>query len=561
MPASPPPDSVLFRNATIVDGTGAPPQHGDVAVVDGRIAAVGPALSTARLPYATPVIDAGGRVLAPGFIDIHTHFDPQICWDRLATPCLEHGVTSVLMGNCSLSLAPVRAADRRGLAGMFKQIEDIPLSAFEAAVPWSWESYPEYLDFVREGLGINVAGLVGHSALRTFVMGAAAQQRTATPEELASMCTVLADAIRGGAAGLSTSYVDIDEQMKPVPSRFADRAEIVALGRAMKQAGRGLIQTVPVFYNPPQQLANIREMAEISRQTGLLCSVAPITHSAQGTLWSDSLALLSEENANGARVYGQSMPRSFDMNLRLSESSFLLFALPAWAALMRLPLPERLAAFRDPARRTELRNQSVLLGPLLQIMEIGQTARPEHAHLQGRRVADLAKEQGVAPADVLLDLSCSEGLETEFQMRNFLHADPEGVTAVLSHPCIHLGASDAGAHVSQFCGAGDTTFLLARWVRELRAFTLEAAVHRLTGQLADDFGIRGRGRIAAGLAGDLVLFDPVTIDRGEEEFISDVPGGGNRYVRHARGIDAVLVNGALVWDGKGYTDARRGQIV
>jgi N-acyl-D-aspartate/D-glutamate deacylase len=167
-------------------------------------------------------------------------------------------------------------------------------------------------------------------------------------------------------------------------------------------------------------------------------------------------------------------------------------------------------------------------------------------------VADLAKERGVAPADVLLDLSCSEGLETEFQMRNFLHADPEGVAAVLSHPCIHLGASDAGAHVSQFCGAGDTTFLLARWVRELRAFTLEAAVHRRTGQLADDFGIRGRGRIAAGLAGDLVLFDSATIDRGEEEFIGDVPGGGNRYVRHARGIDAVLVNGALVWDGKGY---------
>jgi len=304
-----------------------------------------------------------------------------------------------------------------------------------------------------------------------------------------------------------------------------------------------------------------REMAEISRQTGLLCSVAPITHSAQGSLWSDSLALLSEENANGARVYGQSMPRSFDMNLRLSESSFLLFALPAWSALMRLPLPERLAGFRDPARRAELRNQSVLLGPLLQIMEVGQTARPENAHLQGRNVADLAKAQGVTPADVLLDLSCSEGLETEFQMRNFLHADPEGVTAVLSHPWIHLGASDAGAHVSQFCGAGDTTFLLARWVRELRAFTLESAVHRLTGQLADDFGIRGRGRIAAGLAGDLVLFDPATIDRGEEEFIGDVPGGGNRYVRHARGIDAVLVNGALVWDGKGYTDARTGQIV
>jgi N-acyl-D-aspartate/D-glutamate deacylase len=561
MPVPGPSNSVLVRNALVVDGTGGPARHGDVAVVDGRIAAVGSSLTAAGLPQASPEIDAGGRVLAPGFIDVHTHFDPQICWDRLATPSLEHGVTTVLMGNCSLSLAPVRAADRRGLAGMFKQIEDIPLSAFEAAVPWKWESYPEYLDFVREGLGINVAGLVGHSALRVFVMGAAAQERKATPEELRVMCDVLADAIRGGAAGLSTSYVDIDEHMKPVPSRYADREEIVALGLAMKQAGRGLVQTVPVFYNPPQQLANIREMAEISRQTGLLCTIAPIVHSAQSSLWRDSLALLEEENAKGARVYGQSMPRSFDINLRLSESSFLLFALPAWSSLMRLPLPLRLAGFRDPSRRAELRNQSVLLGPLLQIMEVGRTARPENAPLQGRKVAELAAERGVAPADMMLDLACSEDLETEFSLRNFLHADPEGVTAVLSHPRIHVGASDAGAHVSQFCGAGDTTFLLARWVRELRAFTLEEAVHRLTGQLAADFGIRGRGRIEPGLAGDLVLFDPDRIDRGEEEFVADVPGGGNRYVRHARGIDAVFVNGALVWNGEGYTEARCGETV
>lgn len=553
--------SVLVRNARIVDGTGSPAREGDVAVVNARIVAVGTGLSASDLPADARTVDAEGRTLAPGFIDVHTHFDPQICWDRLATPALEHGVTTVLMGNCSLSLAPVRKDDRRALAGMFKQIEDVPLTAFDAAVPWSWETYPQYLDYVREGLGINVAGLVGHSPLRTYVMGAAAQERKATEDEIAQMGAVLADAIRGGAAGLSTSYVDIDENMKPVPSRFADRAEIVALGRAMKAAGRGLVQTVPVFYSPPAQLQNIRDMAEISRQTGLLCSIAPIVHSAQGTLWKDSLALLEEENAKGARVYGQSMPRSFDMNLRLSESSFLLYALPAWAALMRLPLEERKRGFADPARRAELRNHAVLLGPLWQIMEVGRTARPEHRHLEGRRVADLAKEQGVQPADVLLDLACSEDLETEFALRNFLHADPAGVTAVLSHPCIHLGASDAGAHVAQFCGAGDTTHLLARWVRELGTFTLEDAVHRMTGKLADDFGIRGRGRIEVGLAGDLVLFDPATIDRGEEEFVSDVPGGGNRYVRHAKGIHAVFVNGALAWDGERYGAARAGEIV
>ncbi len=553
--------SLLIRNARIVDGTGGPSVHGDVAVVDGAVAAVGADLPRSGLPDGTREIDARGRVVAPGFIDVHTHFDPQICWDRLATPTIEHGVTTVLMGNCSLSLAPVKKADQRALAGMFKQIEDIPLSAFAEAVPWEWESYGEYLAHIRRGLGINVAGLVGHSALRTYVMGAAAQERAATDEETAAMGRVLAEAVRAGAAGLSTSYVDIDEHMRPVPSRFATRDEIIALGRAMAAVGRGIIQTVPVFYNPEEQLKNIAEMGEIARATGLMCTVAPIVHNFVSTLWQDSLAALAAEAARGARLFGQSMPRTFDINIRLSETSFLLYALPAWAEIMRQPLPERLASFRDPARREDLRNQSMLLGGLMYILTIGDTVRPEHKVLEGRSLADLATERGVSPVDVMLDLACAEELRTEFCVRNVIHADPDGVTAILSHPRIHIGASDAGAHIAQFCGAGDTSYLLARWVRELHAFTLEQAVHRLTGDLADAFGIRGRGRLVPGLAGDLVLFDPDTVDRGDEEFIGDVPGGGNRYVRHARGIDLVAINGAVVWEQGAYTSARTGEIV
>lgn len=556
--------SLLIRNARIVDGTGAPARDGSVAVRDGKIAAVGE-VSAASVPAGTREIDAGGRVVAPGFIDVHTHFDPQICWDRLATPSLEHGVTTVLMGNCSLSLAPVRADGRRALAGMFKQIEDIPLATFAEGVPWSWETYPQYLDFVRQGLGINVAGLVGHSALRSYVMGAAAQERAATDEETAEMCRVLADAVRAGAAGLSTSYVDMDEDMKPVPSRFATREEIIALGRAMKEAGRGIIQTVPVFYNPPQQLDNIREMAEISRQTGLLCSLAPIVHSTTSSLWSDSLAVLEEENAKGARVYGQSMPRTFDINIRLSETSFLLMAMPAWNEIMRMPLAERRQAFADPARRADLRTQFHMLRfgiPMLDdVFTVGRVARPENEPLEGRLLAEIARERGVEVPDAMLDIAVSENLETEFSLANFLHVDPDGVTAILSHPRIHIGASDAGAHISQFCGAGDTSYLLARWVRDLKAFTLERAVQRLTSELADAFGIRGRGRIAPGQAADLVIFDPDAIDRGSEEFVRDVPGNANRYVRHAKGIDRVVVNGAVVWEDGSYTDARAGQIV
>ncbi|MBM4266286.1 MAG: amidohydrolase family protein [Deltaproteobacteria bacterium] len=553
--------SLLIRNARIVDGTGAPAFTGGIAVRDGKIAAAGADVGATSVPAGTREIDAGGQVVAPGFIDVHTHFDPQICWDRLATPSLEHGVTTVLMGNCSLSLAPVRKSDRRALAGMFKQIEDIPLDTFAAGVPWEWESYGEYLDFIRPHLGINVAGLVGHSALRHYVMGPAAQERAATEDEVAAMSKVLADAIRAGAAGLSTSYVDIDEDMRPVASRLATKDEIIALGRAMAAAGRGLIQTVPIFFLPQAQLQNMRDMADISRATGLMCSVAPIVHNATTTLWSDSLALLEEEAARGAKLFGQSMPRTFDVNIRLSEASFILFALPAWNAIMRLPLSERLAAFADPARREDLRNQAVFLGPVWDHLIVQQVRDAEHRALEGRLVKDVAAQQGVAPADALIDLACSEGLETEFCLKGMIQAETGPVTKLLSHPLVHIGASDAGAHIAQFCGAGDTSYLLARWVRELGAFTLEQAIHRLTGELADAFGIRGRGRIVPSQAADLVLFDPATIDRGSEDFVGDVPGNANRYVRHATGIGTVVVNGAVVWENGAYTSARAGEIV
>jgi N-acyl-D-amino-acid deacylase len=552
--------SLFIRDAAIVDGTGAPARRGSVTVRDGKIAALDEGTAS-RAPEGVPVIDARGEVLAPGFIDVHTHFDPQICWDRLATPSIEHGVTTVLMGNCSLSLAPVRREDRRALAGMFKQIEDIPLETFAAGVPWSWETYPEYLDFIRRDLGINVAGLVGHSALRHYVMGKAAQERAATDDEIGAMSRVLVESIEAGAAGLSTSYVDIDENMQPVASRLAAKSEIIALGQAMAKAGRGIIQTVPVFYLPMVQLQNIRDMADISRATGLLCTVAPIVHNQDTDLWKDSLALLAEEKANGARVFGQSMPRRFDINIRLSEASFILLALPAWAAVMRLPLEQRLDAFRDPARRDDLRNQAVLLGRLWDHLAVGTVFTPANESLRGRLVKDVAAERGVAPADALLDIACSEDLRTEFSLAGMIHADEARVTEILTHPMIHIGASDAGAHIAQFCGAGDTSYLLARWVRELGAFTLERAVHRLTGELAEAFGIRGRGRIAVGQAADLVVFDPEKIDRGTEDFVSDVPGGANRYVRHATGIDTVVVNGAIVWQDGRYTDHRAGEIV
>jgi N-acyl-D-amino-acid deacylase len=548
---------IAIRNARIVDGTGAPAFSGNVAVKDGKIAAVG-----AFDGAAEREIDAQGHVLSPGFIDVHTHYDPQLCWDRLATPSLEHGVTTVVVGNCSLSLAPVHEGASRKLIRMFGKIEDIKEPTFDAGVPFKWESFGQYLDFIRPGLGINVGALVGHSALRYYVMGPESQERVATDAEIAAMCEVLEGAMAAGAIGLSTSYVDIDENLRPVPSRLADMREKIALCKAMAKSGRGTLQTVPYFIDPEQQLKNIEELGELSLASGVFCTIAPIVYSpAAPDNYKRNLEKLDEQRARGAKVFGQSMPRAFNINIRLSETSFLLYDVPSWNAIMQLALPERIAGFADRAAREKLVNDAARIMPLLYAAVVGEFYSPSNRQYHGRRLADIAKEQGKAIPDVMLDIAVADDLRTEFQINEVIHGDPQVVAQILDHPSIHIGASDAGAHVSQFCGAGDTGDLFARFVRQFGKLSLERAVHRLTVEPADAWGIRNRGRVAVGAAADLTLFDPATISRGAEVFVSDFPGGGNRYIRHARGIDQVIVNGKVVVDAGKYTDARAGQIV
>jgi N-acyl-D-aspartate/D-glutamate deacylase len=549
---------LVIRNARIVDGTGAASFTSDVAVKNGLIASIGTFAGTAHRE-----IYAKGHVLAPGFIDIHTHYDPQICWDRLATPSIEHGVTTVVMGNCSLSLAPVKPGDRRKLVKMFEKIEDIKEPTFDAAVSFAWESFGEYLDFIRPGLGLNVGALVGHSALRFYVMGKESQERVATDDEIERMCALLEQAMEAGAMGLSISYVDIDEDSRPVPSRLADMREKIALCKAMAKSGRGVLQTVPYFIDIEQQLANIEELGELSLASGVVCSIAPITYSPVAPEnWKRSIAKLEEQQRRGAKVYGQSMPRSFDINMRLSETSFLLYGTPEWNALMQLPIAERIAAFADPAARVGLvEAASVRLLPLLSILRIGDTYSAENKQFEGKPLFEAAQTLGKSLPDAMLDIAERDKLQTEFKLKSVIHADPAEVIKILDHPLIHVGASDAGAHISQFCGAGDTSDLMERFVRKLGMMSLERAVQRLTGDLAEVWGIANRGIIREGYAADLVLFDPDTIARREEEFVSDFPGEARRYICHADGIDAVIVNGALVRENGAYSEARAGRTV
>ncbi len=551
-------EDLVIRNARVVDGAGGAAFAADVAVNGGRITAVGTVAGQGKRE-----IDAGGHVLAPGFIDIHTHYDPQICWDRLATPSLEHGVTTVVMGNCSLTLAPVRPEGRHKLIKMFEKIEDIKEATFDAAVPFTWESFGDYMDHVRPGLGINVGALVGHSALRFYVMGKESQDRIATDDEIAQMCELLEQAMADGAMGLSTSYIDIDENNRPVPSRLADMREKIALCQAMAKSGRGVLQTVPYFIDLEQQLANIEELGDLSLASGVTCSIAPIIYSPVAPdAYKRSLEKLEEQRARGAKVYGQSMPRSFDLNIRLSETSFLLYGTPAWNALMQLPINERIAGFADPDARAGLvdaANGTLLM--LLYTLRIGDTYSDENKPLEGRLLSEVAQEMGTTLPDAMLTIAVRDNLQTEFQLKGAIHADRNEVIKLLDNPLIHIGASDAGAHVSQFCGAGDTGDMIDIYVRQRGDMTLEHAVHRMTGELADAWGMAGRGYIREGYAADLVIFDPETIARGKEQFVSDFPGEARRYVCHAQGVDTVIVNGAVVREAGAYTEARAGVFV
>ncbi len=547
--------TLAIRNGLVVDGTGGAPVQRDVFVRDGKVA------SGVDAPERT--IDAAGRVVSPGFIDIHTHFDPQLCWDGLATPSLEHGVTTVVIGNCSLSLAPVKPEGTAKLISMFQVIEDIKKPTFDAAVPWCWETFPEYLDFIRGKLGVNVGALIGHSAVRAYVMGAASQERAANTAEIDEMCRIVEEAMAAGALGISSSYLDMDENMRPVPSRYAEIDEKLALAKAMSASGRGVWQVVPYIVDPEQLLDNIRELGDISLAADIPCSLQPVLGSG-GRALDDQVRALTEQHERGARVYGQTMPRTFDMNMRLSETSMLLFGYPTWKSIMDLPAGERAAEFGDPAKRQALVEEMVprensIFG--IGHMRVGDVKSKQNEQYQGRTINEIAEVEGKRIGEVVLDLSLRDDLDTEFKLEGVVNADQDAVARLIDSPLCHFGASDAGAHITQFCGSGDTTYMLSHFVREAGTMPLERAVHRMTGEVARDWGIRDRGTLEDGQAADIVIFDADRVAITKDEFVDDFPGEARRYVRRAEGFDRVLVNGEQVYGTEGYTSARPGRIV
>jgi N-acyl-D-aspartate/D-glutamate deacylase len=332
----------------------------------------------------------------------------------------------------------------------------------------------------------------------------------------------------------------------------------------MAKSGRGVWQVVPYFPDINEELANIRELGDISLAAGVPCSLQPVLSSPTSPKAAEIMAALEAEQARGARVYGQVMPRCFDMNMRLAETSMLLYALPSWKAIMDLPKAERRARFADPETRqklvTEMKKAEGMSGAL-PFLVVGDVHAPENQPYRGRSLAEIAQTEGRELGEVILDISLRDNLNAEFKLMNVLNADKASVAELINHPLLHFGASDAGAHITQFCGTGDTTHMLEHYVRDTGRMSLERAVHRMTGEVAKDWGISDRGTIEPGKAADLVLFDMETLHCGAEEFVDDFPGEASRYVRRSAGYEAVIVNGAVVWDGGAYTAARSGRIV
>jgi N-acyl-D-aspartate/D-glutamate deacylase len=554
---------LVIRDGLIVDGSGLPGRRGDVAIRDGRLVAVG-----GRLGDARRVIDATGKVVAPGFIDPHTHYDAQLCFDPYAFPAIEHGVTTVVPGNCSLSLAPLRAGQRDAFSRMFRLIEEMPEAAFDAGVDWRWgEGFGGWLDALAEDIALNVAPLVGHSVLRMYVMGPEAQTRPATGSEIREMCDALRMCLDAGAVGLSTSFVDIDESYRPVPSRWAGPDELDALSAVLGERNK-VLQIVHEFFDVDLTVARVEQLAELSLKHGITTTLSPLFHSDANHRGVERvMAAVEHARGRGAAVWPQVQTRPIDISFTLDQRSLMLLTMPTWWKVASIrDSADKLAAVVDQrqalvdemnglARRP---NGGLGAGGFV----VRQVIHERNNDLIGRSIDEIALERGTSHGDAVVDLALDEDLGTWFIRASIGHNNSPVVGDLLAHPFVHVGASDGGAHVGSFSTFGDTGYLFSEFVRNTKSLTLEAAVKKITLDPATIWGLERRGQLTPGYAGDVVVFDPERIGRGPEIASDDFPGDGIRWIRRQEGVETVVVNGDVTWSNEaGYvSDARAGEI-
>jgi N-acyl-D-aspartate/D-glutamate deacylase len=551
---------LLVRGGTIVDGTGAPGRPGDVRVRGGRIVEVGAGLQ----PGGETQLDAGGAIVAPGFIENHTHVDPALFWDPLCDPTPQHGVTTVLAGNCSLSLFPVDERMRDDAIGLFSLIEDIPREAFELAVP-CWAGYSGYRDALTSGgLGVNVATMVGHTFLRWFVMGEAAWEREATTDEVDAMAALLGESIDAGAFGISTSFTDKDHRGRRVPSCLATDAEFVALLDVLAAKG-GILEFIPDLSGGTAE-DDIERIARLTAPRGVISTWNTLaqTKRAPGRAhrFLEQATRLQEA---GVRMYPQATPRPFDLRIGWDRSVMFNDMPESWAPMIRADPDHKRDLLDDPAWREIARHEwtaatlSVLPTWDISRLRLISVTRPEHQRWVGGTLADLVAERGGHPSDVLADWVLENDLDPGVVASGVSNDVVDEVSAILCHPATIIGASDNGAHVAMFCAAGDSTLFLTRHVRERGDLPVEAAIHELTGRQAGALGFAGRGVIATGAAGDLVVFELAELRWEPDSMVADLPGGGSRLRRPPGGYRHTIVAGEVVQTGGTLTGARPGR--
>ncbi len=549
---------LLIKNGKVVDGSGLPAFTADVGIRDGVIVKIGRVQEDAKT-----TIDAQGQVVAPGFIDPHTHFDAQLLWDGAAKPAIEHGVTTIVPGNCSLSLAPLKAEHRMKLVGMFNQIEEMPHKAFAEGVEWNWETFEEFVARIGKNLDINVAPLVGHSVLRLWVMGDESMKRPASAAETQAMCQLLDQCLNAGAIGLSSSFVDMDERLQPVPSRYADIHELDALCGVLSQHNK-ILQVVHEFYNTDLTLARIDQLADISLKHGISTTLSPLFVSHDNA--DDArliMARIVEQTERGARVWPQVQTRPIDISFNFAVPSLLFIRLPKWYALMRFNTPEQIiAGLQNPETRDILVAEAKGMMPLWDRLVLRQVQSEQNQHLVGKTLKEIGELRQTDALNVMIDISLEESLEAHFLSADMGHNDDSLVGELLQHPNVMIGASDGGAHILSFATYGDTGYLLGHFVRDTAYLGLEAAVKKITADPANLWGLGDRGLLREGFVADVTVFDEALIDRGAEHFVQDVPGDGYRYVRDAHGVNTVIIGGAVAFDAvNGYHNAHRGQVI
>ena len=542
---------LVIENGLVVDGSGAPGYRADVGIRDGRIAAIGRIAEK-----AAQTLDAEGHVVAPGFVDGHTHMDAQVFWDALGSCSCYHGVTSVVMGNCGFTLAPCREAEADLVFRNLERAEDIAREAMLAGIRWRWESYPEYLDALDDvPKGINYAGYIGHSALRTYVMGQRAFEEEASKEDVKRMAALAEEAVRAGAMGFTTSRSPNHQtsDRKPVASRVAAWDEVRAIVGAIGRTGAGMFEIAgEAVGRDPERIDEYHQrLKALAVETGVPVTWGLFASRRAPEVWRRYLALLDDVAAAGGRMFAQVHSRSLNV-LYTFESHLPFDSWEVWRDVRKLPLAEQKARFADPELKARL--VAVASNPSERHKRYGSTVNPPDWNwvfvMRGTEgkdtsVAQLAKERGLPPAQLLIELALEDDFKTIFRMP-INNENDDDVIEMMKHPHSVVTFSDSGAHVSQIMDSSLQTNVFSQWVRERQALTLEEAVRLVTWEPASRWGLHDRGLLRLGMAADVTVFDPSAIAPNMPEIVHDLPAGAKRFKQTANGIRATVVNGEVL---------------